>query len=84
MHTQLNSSAVLIGGKNSKIGASILPLNISQHSTRLMMTNLGEMDGECCEEELSSVQQEFYSKALKEYNLAVAEAVKLKKGAQIR
>jgi hypothetical protein len=44
------------------------------------MTNLEDMDVGCCEEDLSEAQKEFYEKSLKEYNQAVAEASKIKKG----
>lgn len=38
------------------------------------------LEGDCCEEELSEVQVEFYKKALKEHEDALAETNNIKKG----
>lgn len=44
------------------------------------MTLSEELEVECCDEELSEVQKSFYLDAMKEYEKAMSEANKIKKG----
>ena len=65
------------------LAVETIPYDRLAAKTDLNMTNWDEMDVDCEEDELSEVQAEFYSNALKEYNLALAEAAKIKKGGSV-
>lgn len=47
------------------------------------MTLSDDLEVDCCEEELSEAQVNFYSNAIKEYEKALSEANQIKKGKKL-